>query len=182
MMRPDDPTARCDEPAHHPDVRRIPSLGSRGEGWFVLQLAAIVAVTIAPALAPPASLDDARLVSLGLVIGDAAVVGGLALIVWGATVLSRVGAFSVFPRPLGEGTLVMNGPFRFVRHPIYSGLILAGLGTALGQRSPLTLLATAALFVVLDLKRRREEAWLLDRYPDYADYSGRTRALIPAIY
>ena len=45
-----------------------------------------------------------------------------------------------------------------------------------------TLIAVALLALVLDLKRRREEVWLLERYPGYAAYRARTRALVPFLY
>jgi len=77
---------------------------------------------------------------------------------------------------------VEAGPYRFVRHPIYGGLVLAGIAVALIRASLPVALLTLALAVVLDVKRRREEAWLVDRYPGYADYRARTRALIPFLY
>ena len=56
------------------------------------------------------------------------------------------------------------------------------MGWGLIAASPVTLAMAAVLFVFFDLKSRREEAWLLDRYPAYADYRARTRRLIPLVY
>jgi protein-S-isoprenylcysteine O-methyltransferase Ste14 len=42
--------------------------------------------------------------------------------------------------------------------------------------------ATALLFIVLDLKARKEEAWLCDRFPEYADYQQRVSKFIPGVY
>jgi protein-S-isoprenylcysteine O-methyltransferase Ste14 len=77
---------------------------------------------------------------------------------------------------------VERGPYRLVRHPIYTGLILGAVGLAVITPWPGTFIATGLLTVVLDLKRRREEVWLRDRYPGYAAYQARTRALIPFLY
>lgn len=111
--------------------------------------------------------------------GDVVLVAGLLVIGWAVGALRRARSFTAFPRPLAEGALVESGPYGFVRHPVYSGLILTGLGATVSQESVATGLATVALAVVLDLKRRREELWLVERFPGYAAYRTRTRALIP---
>jgi protein-S-isoprenylcysteine O-methyltransferase Ste14 len=61
-----------------------------------------------------------------------------------------------------------------VRHPIYGGVIVLALGWSL-RRSPLVLVPTALLAIVFELKSRREEVWLDERYPEYADYRAATR-------
>jgi protein-S-isoprenylcysteine O-methyltransferase Ste14 len=69
-----------------------------------------------------------------------------------------------------------------VRHPIYLGVLLSALGWALLKASVVALGLAIGLAVLLDLKARREEAWLDERYPDYADYARRTRRFVPGIY
>lgn len=91
-------------------------------------------------------------------------------------------ALTPLPRPLEEARLVEHGLYRSLRHPIYVGLLLAALGWSLLFESPISLAASGALAVVLDLKARREEAWLLERYPGYADYRRRTRRFVPRLY
>jgi len=69
-----------------------------------------------------------------------------------------------------------------VRHPVYGGAILVGLGWSLAA-APLGLAPTALLAVLFDLKARREEAWLIERFPDYAVYRLRTRwRFVPWLY
>jgi protein-S-isoprenylcysteine O-methyltransferase Ste14 len=163
-------------------MSRIPSLGPRGEGWVALQIAAILLVAISPRLGRRVEIGDASVELLLRAFGLALLGLGVLLIFLAASALGRLGAFTVFPRPLAEGSLVRTGPFRLVRHPIYLGLVAAGLGAALSQRTPATLAATAVLFVILDLKRRREEAWLAERYADYPAYRAQVKALIPLVY
>jgi protein-S-isoprenylcysteine O-methyltransferase Ste14 len=96
--------------------------------------------------------------------------------------LRRARAFTAVPRPKDDAAFADRGAYRFVRHPIYGGLILAALGLAVITPWAGTFIATGLLALVLDLKRRREEAWLLDRYPRYAAYRTHTKALIPFVY
>jgi protein-S-isoprenylcysteine O-methyltransferase Ste14 len=162
-------------------MSRIPPLGPRGEGWFALQIAAIALVVVSAGRGRGSVTDPAVALALET-IGRALVLLGLLVLITGIAVLRLAGAFTVFPRPVAAGQLVESGPYRLVRHPVYSGLVLAAVGSALTRPSLMTLLAAALLFVILDLKRRREEEWLLARYAGYAAYRTRTKALIPWVY
>ena len=72
--------------------------------------------------------------------------------------------------------------YALVRHPIYGGLIAAAVGWASISASLLALLLAVLLAVFLDLKSRREEAWLMDHYAGYPAYLGRTRRFFPYLY
>lgn len=157
---------------------RIPALGPRGEGWVALQLLLIVAI-IGACWWTGGALAGSYQSVVGL-IGTVLLIGGLLIMVAGALGLSS--SFTVMPRPKSDGELVTNGPYRFVRNPIYTGLILAMLGASLGSGSWLALVLTAALAVLLDLKTRREEVFLRERFAGYAAYAQRTRKFIPGIY
>ena len=115
---------------------------------------------------------------LGYVFG----VLGAVMIGSGLAELRRARALTALPHPLDDAALVERGAYRLVRHPIYGGLILASLGLAVITPWAGTFIAVALLAIVLDLKRRREEIWLAGRYPGYAAYRARTRALIPFLY
>ena len=62
-----------------------------------------------------------------------------------------------------------DGVYGLVRHPMYGGALLLILGWAL-LSSPFVLLPLGLAAVFLDAKRRREEAWLIEQHPGYADY------------
>ena len=159
---------------------KLPSLGPRGEGWVALQFVCIGLVAAGGFLFPgslPGFEDGAvRL------LGDIVVVAGLLVIGWAVGALRPARSFTAFPRPLADGALVESGPYRFVRHPIYSGLILTGIGATVSRESAAAGLATIALAIVLDLKRRREESWLVEHYPEYTAYQTRSKALLPFVY
>jgi protein-S-isoprenylcysteine O-methyltransferase Ste14 len=147
---------------------RVPDLGPRGEGWVVGQFVLIGAV-VACGLSGvqwPAGLEPFAVV-LGLVLAAS----GLILLALGFVTLGRL--LTPLPRPRRGGRLRRSGIYRRVRHPIYGGVILLTLGWSLAA-APLALVPTALLAVLFDLKARREEAWLLERYPEYEQYRAET--------
>jgi protein-S-isoprenylcysteine O-methyltransferase Ste14 len=156
----------------------VPSLGPRGEGWVVLQLVALGLVAAGGVLAPgTAGLPDAA-TSVGLVL----LLAGGTVALLGLLALREARAVSPLPHPRPGMDLVVTGPYAYVRHPVYAGLIVLALGWAVLQDAGPALVATAVLAIVLDLKRRREEAYLERHVAAYGDYRARTRALIPFLY
>lgn len=159
-------------------MSRLPSLGPRGEGWVALQLLLLLAI-VAAAMALPMPVGDsveqvARVVGLGVLVGG--------LVVFALGIVTLGGSLSPLPAPLPSAELVERGIYRFIRHPIYTGLVLAALGGSVYTVSPLAVGLTALLAVVLDLKARREEAWLRERFAGYAAYAARTKRFIPGLY
>ncbi len=113
-------------------------------------------------------------------VGVAVLVAGLAIACWARALLGRNWSGEVV---LKEGhELVERGPYRVVRHPIYTGLLVALLGTAIKVRDWRGLLAVALAFVSFWAKLRREERWLGEHFgAPYRDYVGRTHALLPGV-
>jgi protein-S-isoprenylcysteine O-methyltransferase Ste14 len=156
----------------------LPSLGPRGEGWVVLQIV-LLAVVIIAGLASDGAWTG-PLESLTSPLGLALLLAGGLLAGRGILDLGR--NLTPVPRPREDARLVDTGAYALVRHPLYGGLALGALGWSLLVASPLSLLLAAVLAIVLDLKSRREEAWLRERYPGYLAYMARTRRLIPWLY
>jgi protein-S-isoprenylcysteine O-methyltransferase Ste14 len=78
--------------------------------------------------------------------------------------------------------LVTSGPYRLVRHPIYSGILVAGLGTALAL-SWWWLIAVALAGLYFLYSARIEESFMTDRFPDdYPGYRSSTKMLLPFIF
>jgi protein-S-isoprenylcysteine O-methyltransferase Ste14 len=159
---------------------RLPDLGSRGEGWVVGQfvLLALVALASLPYLATMAPQTPIRWVLL--LIGCAELlIGGWAI----ARAFADLGrSLTPLPRPHADAEMVERGIYRRIRHPIYAGLILAAIGWATLSGSPPAFAAAVALAVFMDAKARREEAWLADRYAEYAAYRTRTKRFLPGVY
>ncbi|HEX6808031.1 MAG TPA: isoprenylcysteine carboxylmethyltransferase family protein, partial [Gemmatimonadaceae bacterium] len=78
--------------------------------------------------------------------------------------------------------LVTSGPYAFVRHPIYSGIILAALGTALTGTVFGAIVFVAATAVLIS-RVGREEQIMLELFPGvYPSYQSRTKRLIPFLW
>jgi len=79
--------------------------------------------------------------------------------------------------------LITRGPYKLVRHPIYTGLLTALLGSALALGEWRGLVAVALAFVILLRKLRLEEQWMRTQFGEpYEQYSARVRALVPYIF
>jgi len=160
-------------------VTRIPDLGRRGEGWVLVQLALLAAIGLAGFAALPAGSSGPQRTAELVLGGLAMAAGGLVAV---ASVLALGASLSPFPRPTVANQLVETGAYRHVRHPIYSGIVLAGIGWGLLTASFQATLLSFILLLWFDLKARREEAWLAARHPSYAAYRARTRRFVPFLY
>lgn len=77
---------------------------------------------------------------------------------------------SPFPTPKNNSVLIQNGLYKFVRHPIYSGIILLFLGYGIYQDSIFKLLITFLLFILFYFKTNYEENQLQKKFPEYTLY------------
>ena len=111
------------------------------------------------------------------ILGDFLVFVGLFIAIWARTTLGRNWSARVTLKENHE--LIQRGPYRFVRHPIYSGLLLMFVGTAVLVGQVGGFLVLAFCFCGFWLKLRREEALLTEHLPAYSEYRRRTRALVP---
>jgi len=145
-------------------IWQLPRLGPHGEGWVAPQPILVVALVVAGTKGHkwPSALRGVRLAAAGL--SGAA---GLYLFSDGVTRLGR--QLRPYPKPTEEGSVKHSGAFGLVRHPMYGGVLLMAMGWALAS-SPLTLVPWTVAAAFLDAKRRREEAWLLEEHPEYAEY------------
>jgi protein-S-isoprenylcysteine O-methyltransferase Ste14 len=81
-----------------------------------------------------------------------------------------------------EPELVTSGPYHFVRHPIYSGILVAGVGTAVAL-SWLWIIAMALAGVYFAYSATVEERYLIEQFPDtYPLYRCSTKMLVPFIF
>ncbi len=78
-------------------------------------------------------------------------------------------------------TLVMNGPYKIIRHPMYLSMILVVLGSGFLIANYIILLFTPIAGIVYYLRSRKEEVLLKEEFPEYIQYAQKTRMLVPWI-
>ena len=160
------------------DSSRLPELGARGGGWVVGQFVLLAAIALSALVGVGwrGSLE-----AVAIVVGVALMVLGGILVVLGGVQLGS--SLTPFPAPRAGGELSASGLYALARHPMYGGGILVALGWSVLFGSVVGLVLTLVLAVFFELKARREEAWLVDHYPAYAEYRERTRRkLLPYVY
>ena len=111
----------------------------------------------------------------------AAAAAAIALGLW-ALSANRPGNFNIRPLPREGGHLVQHGPYRWIRHPMYSALLLAGVAAARLSGDGVSWLILLALAAVLAVKAAVEERAMVAHYADYPDYQKRTRRFVPGLY
>ena len=105
---------------------------------------------------------------------------GLGFAVWARFVLGRNWSGTVTVKE--DHTLITRGPYEWVRHPIYTGILLALLGTAFTLGTILNLVEVPAVAFALWLKLRTEEKFMLETFGEqYMAYGQRVKALIPYV-
>jgi protein-S-isoprenylcysteine O-methyltransferase Ste14 len=114
-------------------------------------------------------------------LGVALLVLGLAFSVWARVQLGKNWSATVSVKHDHE--LIVTGPYRIVRHPIYSGLLLAFIGTATTLDDARGILSVVLVFIAFWQKLRREERWMLETFGEqYHRYRSRTAALVPYLF
>lgn len=100
------------------------------------------------------------------------------LALW-ALAANRPGNFNIRPTPRHGGTLITSGPYRWIRHPMYTSVLLAAAAAAWNSFETADTLLWLALLGVLLAKATIEERALVRRFPDYQDYRVRTTRFVP---
>lgn len=155
-------------------------LGSKGEGYVIIQFGLFGLIFVTPFLTRPSNNWSDPWRTAGLIAGLVFLGCGLLLALWG--LLSLGDNLTAVPRPKENASMVQNGAYRLVRHPIYSGIILGALGWGFFMNSWPTLLLVIILFLFFDVKSRQEEKWLAEKYENYHAYQTKVKKLIPFIY
>jgi len=113
-------------------------------------------------------------------IAVAVILMGLALSIWARRALGA--NWSGFVTVKEGHELVQSGPYRWIRHPIYTGVLLMMLGTGLASGQVHGLLAFPIALTALFLKSRVEERWMASEFGErYAAYRKKSWALIPFV-
>jgi protein-S-isoprenylcysteine O-methyltransferase Ste14 len=143
----------------------------------IVRLLLFVSVLVAMRYGDRIQMPDLGRLGTALADAGAAVcIAGLAFAIWARVTLGRNWGMPMTLRETPE--LVTSGPYRFVRHPIYTGLAAMFIGTALVY--PLAGFAGIAMIAYMVFSARREERDMEARFPDaYPEYKRRSKMLVP---
>lgn len=144
-------------------------------GWALVgaQFGLLVALVILPAgdLWPRGAITS--------VLGGVLVATGAAIAVLAGL---RLGPnLTPTPLPKEDGELVTAGFYQYVRHPIYTGVLLAAAGVLVFQASIAHIVGFVLVWGVLTLKALGEENMLAEKYEGYASYATRTGRFLPRV-
>ena len=144
-------------------------------GWALVgaQFGLLVALVILPAgdLWPRGAITS--------VLGGVLVATGAAVAVLAGL---RLGPnLTPTPLPKEDGELVTAGFYQYVRHPIYTGVLLAAAGVLVFQASIAHIVGFVLVWGVLTLKALGEEKMLAEKYEGYASYATRTGRFLPRL-
>jgi len=89
---------------------------------------------------------------------------------------------NIFPDVRKNQKLILVGPYRLIRHPMYSAVLMITLAWVLNRIDVLSITLWIALLVILNLKIRYEESQLIEKFPKYKEYIQRSKKLIPFVF
>ncbi len=149
------------------------ALSTQTTGWLLVGLQGLLLLGVfagptAPALTTSNSLRSA---------GNLFEIVGVALIAISAIELGR--RLTAHPIPNGRGSLYRSGLYRFVRHPMYTGVMTVAIGATLANSSIVRSVSASLLIMLFNVKARFEERSLAAHFPEYPTYAATTGRFLP---
>lgn len=181
------------------------ALGSRHDEQSA-PLVELATVTDTSPVSPAASQPRDRLIAWSLVAAQFLLIAGIVLLpdggawpvpswlakvgtagTWLGIVVMLIGGLGLgrgltaAPLPNAHAQLRTGGLYRFVRHPIYTGLLLFAAAQVVSSASLVVTVTGVLLALLINVKARWEEQRLAERFPDYSAYARRTPRFVPGL-
>ncbi len=134
----------------------------------VLQFAALIAIFINTDLIPRNVYTASGVLLFG------------ALGLWAIAVMKF--NFNVAPEPVKNSVLIEKGPYKYIRHPMYTSVLGITASTITNDFSLYRLMLYSILLITLLIKLDYEEKILEGKFPEYKDYKKRTKRLVPYLF
>jgi protein-S-isoprenylcysteine O-methyltransferase Ste14 len=99
-----------------------------------------------------------------------------------AIMVMKIGKFHVLPRPVSRSELVTKGPYKYIRHPMYTSVLIVAAALIAGDFSVVKSGIGIFLAFSLIIKLEYEENLFIQRFPEYNAYRDNTKRLIPFIW
>lgn len=147
----------------------------RAVAWTIGQYALLIVLVLG------GNLPAFRPTSASSVIGWSLLTASVLLTFW-ALWAFRATRLHLTPLVREGGSLVVSGPYRWVRHPMYTAVLLLSAGLVALDPTWLRIGAAALMMPALAGKLRVEEELLRQAYPGYAEHERRTKRLLPGIW
>jgi protein-S-isoprenylcysteine O-methyltransferase Ste14 len=106
---------------------------------------------------------------------------GVVLGVW-TLYFNRIGNFNIRPEPKTGARLVTDGPYRFIRHPMYTAVLLMMAPFAFASDDAIRIFYWVLLLAVLQVKSSIEEKMLKRQFPEYVGYQRKTGRFLPRLF
>jgi protein-S-isoprenylcysteine O-methyltransferase Ste14 len=103
------------------------------------------------------------------------------LVAW-AIIAMRQSKFRISPVPATVAVLITNGPYKYIRHPMYTAIVLGAAGLLTCYFSWLRLGMSVVLAIMLIIKLFWEEKMLAEKFSGYTNYKKKTRRLLPFVF
>jgi len=155
--------------------------GKRGEYLVALQFALLFAFIITPVWHPIPMQTWFELLEIPRKI-IWFFSGLIAILFVGFGMINLRDNLTPLPYPVDHNQFVKHGIYNWVRHPLYASQLIMAFGWVLYSLSLSHLLWFIVGFMFFDFKASKEEHWLTERHPEYADYAKRVRKFIPWVY
>lgn len=150
------------------------SFAARG-GWWVVAQSILMLTAFVLAVMYPGRFSNPPIMALGFAVFAIGGYFGIS----GVLVLGK--NRTPYPQPRAGSQLIQHGIYARVRHPLYTSVMLASLGWALIWQSVAAFCASLVLIPFFHAKARREEEFLRQTFPDYADYARRVPRFLPGL-
>ena len=151
-------------------------MSARATGWaFVAGQAALLAVLIVMPSADHYPTPDWLRIAMDVLFW-----AGVAAALAAGAVLGR--SLTATPVPKAAAILRTTGPYRFVRHPIYTGVVMIVIALAIRSGNVLGLLVGGATIGFFHVKAAWEERQLIERFAGYAAYASTTPRFVPRLF